>query len=178
MKQQEIEEYSDSSESSDGAFDDDPIHGPKRNYIEEGYISEARLIETLTVIFEENTFWDIGFLAPSWLNQDYPHHPVSLICPCGKFNEKWLEKHEIDGCVRVDGQSGLCKKYSYDDPVSFFNHIRQRAQQKSLIHYGLWQYLNILYPDLVKPPKKKKNVSVNEKKIMSVYICDITVVKR
>ena len=94
------------------------------------------------------------------------------------MNEKWLQDHDILENVEVDGQPGLCKKYEFKDNVSFFKHIRERAQQKSLIHYGLWQYLNILYPDLVKPPKKKKNVSDNEKNFMNDDIYDITVVKR
>ena len=176
-KQQEIDEYPDSSESDDDPHHDCPIYGSKKNYIEPKYISAQNLIDTLTAIFDENTYWDIGFLAPSWLNQDYPHYLYSL-CPCGKFNKAWLQYHEVLENVDCDGQPGLCKNYQFKDNVSFFKHIRERAQQQSLIHYGLWQYLNILYPNLVKPPKQKKNVSDNEKNLMNNDIYDITVVKR
>ena len=79
--------------------------------------------------------------------------------------------------IENDGQSGLCNKYSFKYKVSYFNHICQRAQHNSLIHCGLMQFILILYPNKVKPPKTKKKVSAN-KKIVNDRICDITVVKK
>ena len=125
-KQQEIEEDEDSDDSDHDPHHDCPIYGSKKNYIEEKYLTEKNLIKALTVIFEQNAFWDIAFLAPSWLNQDYPHTILSL-CPCGKINKKWLEDNNILSDVEFDGQPGLCKKYEFRDKVSYFNHICQKA---------------------------------------------------
>ena len=58
-----------------------------------------------------------------------------------------MEDNNILSDVDFDGQPGLWKKYEFRDKVSYFNHICQWAQQKSLIYYSLWKFLNILYPD-------------------------------
>ena len=180
-KQQEIEEDEDDEDSDESDEDpnyrDCPICGRKKDYIEEKYITEKRLIKSLTVIFKENTFWDLAFLATTWLTQDFDEFIPSL-CTCGKINKQWLTDNNIFYDVEFDGQPSLCKKYQFSDKVSYFNHLCQQAQQKSLIHYGLWQFLNILYPNLVKHPKTKKNVSEKGKQFMNDSICGITVIKR
>ena len=37
------------------------MYGPKKDYIEEIFISEETLIKALKIIFEENMIWDIGY---------------------------------------------------------------------------------------------------------------------
>ena len=66
---------------------DDPIYSPKKDYVEEKFVSEQTLIDTL--IFEEKTIWDIG--QTTWFDLDNSQI-VSSYCPCGKINRKWLKK--------------------------------------------------------------------------------------
>ena len=94
-----------------------------------------------------------------------------------KNYKEWLTKNNIVADIVINDPLGLCNKYSFKYRVSYFNHIRQRAQQNSLIHYDLVQFLNILYPKEIKPPKTKKKVSENEKQFVNDRICDITVDK-
>ena len=53
------------------------------------------------------------------------------------------------------GDIGLYHKNMFDQSISFFNHLQQKPLCGSLIHYGLMQYLLILYPDDVKIQGKK-----------------------
>ena len=70
-----------------------------------------------------------------------------------------MTKNNIVADIENDGQPGLCNKYHFKD-------------------YGLMQFLNILYPKEVKPPKTNKKVSENEKQFVNDRIYDITIVKR
>ena len=72
------------------------------------------------------------------------------------MNKELLTKNNVVDDIENNGQPGLCNKYSFADKVSYFNHISQRTQQNSLIHYGLMKFLNILYPKEVQTPKTKK----------------------
>ena len=80
-----------------------------------------------------------------------------------KINKEWLTKNNIVDDIENNGQSGLCNKYHFKHKVSYFNHICQKAEQNSLIHYGLMQFQNILYPKEDNPPKIKKKESENKK---------------
>ena len=80
-----------------------------------------------------------------------------MYCPCGKIHKPWLEKEDILCIIEEDlGDYGLCHENKFEKRVSFFDHLRQKATSGSIIHYGLMQYLLILYPDYVKVPKKKQ----------------------
>ena len=69
-KANKIDSATDSDEESvDPLYKDDPIYGDKKDYIEEKYISEKDTINTLNIIFEENTIWDLGYQV-TWFNQD------------------------------------------------------------------------------------------------------------
>ena len=83
-----------------------------------------------------------------------------MYCPSGKTHKPWLEKENILSIIEGDsGDIGLCHKNKFDKQVSFFDHLRQKAQCDSMIHYGLMQYLHILYPDHIKvPPPKSKSI--------------------
>ena len=146
-------------------------------YIEGKYVSEKTLINALKGLFEENIFWDLAFQATTWLNQEIDQ-PIPSLCPCGKIYKVWLTKNNIVDDIENNSQLGICIKYHFKDKVSSFNHISQKAEQNSLIHYGLMQFLNVLYFEEVKSPKIKKKVSENEKQFMNDRICDIPVVKR
>ena len=85
-------------------------------------------------------------------------HPIPSLCPCGKINKELVTKNNIVDDIENNGQPRLCNKYHFKDKSSYFNQICQRAQENSLIHYGLMQFLNSLYTKEVKPPKTKKKV--------------------
>ena len=104
--------------------------------------------------FEENTLWDFSYLK-TWFNQMKPIYP--MYCPCGKIHTPWFEKEDILCIIEEDlGDFGLCHNNKFEKRVSFFDHLQQKATSGSIIHYGLMQYLLILYPDYVKVPKKKQ----------------------
>ena len=98
----------------------------------------------LRKIFEENTVWDFSDPKTSdpktWFNQENYVHPI--YCPCGKIYKPWLEKEDILSIIEEDlGDYGLCNKCKFEKRVSFFDHLRQKATNGSIIHYGLMQYL-------------------------------------
>ena len=91
------------------------------------------------------------------------------------YNIEWLKKKNIVDDIENDGRFALCNKYRFKDQVSFLNHICQKAEQNSLIHYGLMQFRNNLYPKEVKPPKPKKKVSEIKKQFANDRICYIII---
>ena len=124
------------------------------NYNEVNYITDKQLETVLRKIFEENTVWDFSYLKTRF-NPDKSIYP--MYCPCGKIHKPWLEEEKILSIIKEDlGDYGLCHKNKFEKRVSFFDHLRQKATSGSIIHYGLMQYLLILYPDYVKVPKKKQ----------------------
>ena len=127
----------------------------KRNILKKYLFEKKTLIKAIKIIFEENTFQVLAFQATTQLNQEIGQ-PIPSLWPCGKINKDCLTKYNVVADIEKNGQPGLCNKNHFNDKVSYFNHICQRAQQNSLIHYGLMQFLNILYPKEVNPPKTKK----------------------
>ena len=98
--------------------------------------------------------WDFSYLK-IWFNQENYVYP--MYCPCGKIDKLWLEKESILCIIEDDlGDIELCRKNKFDKRISFFDHLRQKAQCCNIIHYGLMQYLIILYPNYVKVPKKNE----------------------
>ena len=100
--------------------------------------------------------WDFIYLK-TWFNQVKFVYPI--YCPCGKIHKSWLEKENIL-CI-ILGDIGLCNKNKFDQRVSFFDHLRQKALCGSIIHYKLMQYLHKLYPDDVECPPKKVSPFMN-----------------
>ena len=102
--------------------------------------------------FLKNTMWDFSY-QKTWLNIEKKFDP--MYCPWFKIHKPWLEKIYIFCIIEADlGEIGLRHKNKFDQRVSFFNYLRQRAQCGTIIHNGIIQYLLILYPDDLKISKK------------------------
>ena len=136
----------DDTEEDDSGYESENWGEPWKNYEDEHYITDKELEIILRKIFEENTVWDFTYLK-TWFNQENYVH--SMYCPY----KLWLEKEDILRIIEADlGDYGLCNKNKFDKIVSFFDHLRQKAQCGRIIHYGLMQYLLILYPNHVEVP--------------------------
>ena len=117
-------------------------------------ITNNELEIVLQNFFEENTVWDFSYLK-TWFKQK--KFVYSMYCPCGKIHKPWLEKENILSIIEdILGEIGLCHKKNFDKRVSFFDHLRQKAQCSSIIHYRLMQNLHVLYLDHVETPPTKK----------------------
>ena len=102
--------------------------------------------------FEDNTVWNFNYVK-TWFNQET--YVLPIYCPCGKTHKPWLEKEYSLWIIEADlGEIGLFHKTKFIARAPFFDHIQQKATCGSLIHYGLMQYVHILYPNVVKTPKK------------------------
>ena len=118
---------------------------PWKNCKDEKYITNKELEIVLRKFFEENAVWDFSFLKTRFNPEKYVY---PMYCPCGKIYKPWLENEQLLSNVKEDlGDVGLCHKNKFTQRVPFFDHIRQKATTSSIIHYGLMQYLLILYPN-------------------------------
>ena len=76
--------------------------------------------------------WDFSYLKTLFDQESYV---CPMNCPCGKIHKLWLEKENILSIIEDDlGEIGLCHKNKFDKRVSFFDHLRQKAQCGSIIH--------------------------------------------
>ena len=57
-------------------------------------------------------------------------------------------------------ESQLCHMSSFSSGEDLFQHVVHAKGYGSLVHLGLMHYLSILYEEEIKPPKKRKRVSV------------------
>ena len=145
----------DDTEEDDSGYESENWGEPWKNYKDEKYITNKESKIVLHKKSEENTVWDFSYLKTWFSNQENYVYP--LYCPCGKIHKPWLEKECILSIIEDDlGDIGLCHKRKFDKRVSFFDHLRQKAQWGSVLHYGLMQYLHIIFPNHIKAPKKNK----------------------
>ena len=135
-------------EDDDKGYESENCFELWKNFEDGKYISNKELEHVLRKFVEENTMWDFSY-PKIWFNQE--KFVFSIYCPCGKIHKPWLEKEDILCIIEVDlGDIGLCYKNKFSQRVPFFDHLRQKTTSGSLIHYGLMQYLHILYPDEIK----------------------------
>ena len=144
----------DTEDEDESSYESENWGEPWKNRKDEEYITDKELEIVLRKFFEENTVWDFSFLKTRFNPEKYVY---PMYCPCGKIHKQWLENEKLLSIVQEDlGDVGLCHKNKFTQRVPFFDHIRQKATSGSIIHYGLMQYLLILYPNEVKIPKKSK----------------------
>ena len=121
---------------------------------------EAELFKVWNKILGTNAIWDFA-LQRSWFNPDHEYKEFKVFCPCGRSHKKWLEEERLVDFIQKDNKKRqLCRITTFSSGKRLFKHVVKVNGYGSMMHLGLIQYLSILYEEEIKPPKKRKRVSV------------------
>ena len=74
--------------------------------------------------------------------------------------------------------SQLCHISTFYSGEDLFHHVVKANDYGSLVHLGLMHYLSILYEEEIKPPKKRKRVSVYHNIQLDITNCCTFCIKR
>ena len=100
-------------------------------------------------------------------------------CPCGRSHIEWLEQERLVKFMQKDiMMRQLCHIRAFSGGEDLFNHVVYENNYGSLVHLGLMHYLSILYPEEIKPPKKRKVVSVYHNIQLDITNCYTFCMKR
>ena len=75
-------------------------------------------------------------------------------------------------------RSQLCPLSTFYSGEDLFHHVVKANDYGSLVHLGLMHYLSILYEEEIKPPKKRKRVSVYHNIQLDITNCYTFCIKR
>ena len=71
-----------------------------------------------------------------------------------------------------------CRIIYFYSGGDLFHHVAEANGYGSLVHFGLRHYLSILYEEEIRPPKKRKRVSVYHNIQLDITNCYTFCVKR